>query len=277
VCYVNSATRRSKLIAEAMRDGFKRHGIPCTTATGLAVIEADICVAYGWVHEQIFNRYRKAGGHYLYVDLGYWHRKPGGKQFAGYHKVSLDGWCPLQTMLRNCPADRFNVLNVPVKSMGTSGRHVVVAGMSAKSASDHGLGAESWERRAIATIKSASPRFASNIIYRPKPSWKKSRRIEGAGICDINKPIDDVLEGAHMLVTHHSNAAIDALVNGVPIYCEKGVGSVLSTARLEDVETPRIPTDSERMALLHDIAYTQFTPMEMRDGVVWDQYREMIK
>ena len=122
---------------------------------------------------------------------------------------------------------------------------------------------------AIETLAKASRR---EIVYRPKPSWKQARAIDGASYAKEGQ-IESILDGAHALVTHHSNTAIDAIAAGVPVHCETGVGSILSTVSLDDVENPRVPSDAERLSLLQDVAYLQWSIAEMRSGVCWDYLR----
>ena len=73
---------------------------------------------------------------------------------------------------------------------------------------------------------------------------KKSRVFLGAGDCELRKaselqqrfpgrsiivrqkraqvPIDQALRGASLVVCHHSNCAVDAIIAGVPFECEDG-------------------------------------------------------
>lgn len=269
-CYADPKNRRSAHIATAMREGFMRSGIESGIYTELKGIQGDIAVGYGWNQRAVFDAYKDAGKHFIYIDLGYWLRKTPELRLEGYHKLSVDHWCPGVKMRRGCPPDRFNALYVPVRPWRSKGDHIVVAGMSAKSALDHGLAPEQWEQAMIARLSGPRP-----IIYRPKPSWTDATQLSGAELSQ-NQPIEQILINAHALITHHSNAAIDSLTAGIPFYCEKGVGSPLSTVDLEDIENPKFPDDKDRLQLLHDIAYTQFNVAEMRNGECWAQIKDLI-
>jgi hypothetical protein len=272
VCLRNEDGGRSRHIAEALAEGFRRHGYQVATTYAYGAVQGDLVAAYGWRNAPVFQAYKAAGAHFLYVDLGYWNRKPSNGPRDGHHKVSLDDWCPTACMRRGCPDDRFRALNIEVRNT-RPGRNVLIAGMSAKSAAHHGYAPDQWEKAAIAELQRATPR---PLVYRPKPSWQGAVPLPGAGYSVGNVPLADLLAGAHMLVTHHSNAAVDAIVAGVPVYCEKGVGSLLSTASLSDVEAPRRSSDAERRALLADISYCQWTPAEMRSGICWDYMRGLL-
>lgn len=270
-CYTADLSRRSEHVAKAMRDGFVRHGIDVAIYKSFDMVRGDVAVAYGWSHQSVFSAYRERGLHFIYIDLGFWLRKPRNASLDGYHKVSLDDWCPTAKMRRGCPADRFNALGVKV-SQQSSGDHILIAGMSEKASIHHGLLPSEWEKQAVATLQSVTGR---RLVYRPKPSWRGAVELAGADF-STKETIEEDLVGCHALVTHHSNAAVDAIVAGVPVYCQKSVGSLLSTSDLATIEHPYRPADAERMQFLHDVAYVQYTPAEMRSGLVWDQLRSRV-
>ena len=274
ICYAMRDSGRSVHVAKAMVAGFQRHGIPAELSIGVSLKQGDIAVGYGWIQKRVFDSYAARGGRFLYVDMGYWHRKPVGNPRGGYHKVSLDAWCPSAHMGRGLPSDRFSQLNIPLASRGL-GQAIILAGMSAKSAIHHGLCSEQWERDTLLRLQAISKRA---VYYRPKPSWLGKKPISGTEFDGGERAISERLQNdAHALVTHHSNAAIDALVAGVPYYCEAGVARPLSAPTIEALETAEPPADSERRQLLADIAYCQWTPDEMRSGACWDYFKGLVK
>jgi hypothetical protein len=276
VVYVDRAFERSVHIARALSAGLRRHGIEPLERERHTRVEAEYAVAYGWKHHEGLRAHRDAGGHFLYVDLGYWHRKPVGQMYDGYHKVVLDDWCPTLRMRHGCPTDRFDRLGLRVLSgrPPVAGGHIVMAGMSPKSAAHHGFKTDQWELQTIKTLRQHSAR---RIVFRPKPSDTRAVPLSGASLQRAGT-IDSALTGAHLLVTHHSNSAVDAMRLGVPHYCERGVGQLLSIPSLEETERAAVPAPREtRMALLADIAYCQWLPAEMASGECWAYYREMMQ
>jgi hypothetical protein len=175
-------------------------------------------------------------------------------------------------MRRGCSDERLRALGVEAKD-AKAGQSIVIAGMSAKSAADHGFAPSQWETETIQLLQSLTRR---PLVYRPKPSWQGATPIPGATYSTERKPIEEVLADAHMLVSHHSNAAVDALAAGVPTYCLKGVGSLLSTASLAEIEAPRLPSKELRRQFLADVAYCQWTPDEMRSGACWDHMKGLL-
>ncbi len=165
------------------------------------------------------------------------------------------------------PSDRFLEFGIPIKPWRSDGKHVVVVGMSGKGAVAEGFGAQQWERHAIERLRQLTRR---PIVYRPKPSWIGARPIPGS-IWMKEQPIDEVLEDAYAVVTHHSNFAVEAILAGVPAICPFGVASVMSAKYLEDIDNLPRPDGREQWAA--DIAYTQYSLAEMHSGAAWQYLR----
>ena len=77
-----------------------------------------------------------------------------------------------------------------------------------------------------------------------------------------------MLTGAHALVTHHSNMALEALAFCVPYYCESGAAAALSI-KLSELENPPMPFYADRWQLLSNVCYAQWNVAEMRSGEAW--------
>lgn len=215
---------------------------------------------------------RKEGRTAVVLDLGYWCRKAGGR-FEGYYKVSVNDNHPMYILGQDVPADRFERLGVRVRPMRQESRpddFVLVAGMSRKACWAYRLGFEEWERAAIERLRAETRR---RIVYRPKKSVVLDATRLGDGYSPPSEPLHRALERAHILVARHSNAALDALVAGVPCLVEHGIAKALST-EWGSVESPRIPTDEERMALFARAAYAQWTLAELGDGTAWRFLRD---
>lgn len=270
VCLRSEERSRAQHIADAMVEGFRRHGIAVNVEAKATAVNGDLVVGYGWRSEPVFTAYQRAGARYLYLDLGFWERKPKSAVREGYHKVALDSWCPRGTMCRGCPSDRFDRFGIPLVS-GGNGSNVIVAGMSAKAAGSHGLAPHQWEQLAIGRLQPTGV----PIVYRPKPSWHAARPLPGAAY-SVDEDIKDALGKARLLVTHHSNAAVDAIVAGVPVYCETSVGALMSTPNLTDVVNPRRHSEAERRQFLADVAYCQWNVAEMRSGACWDHVKGLL-
>lgn len=275
VIFHDAANPRSRRIAEAMRAGIRLAGDEVELATAYfgRGVQGDVAIAYGWnTWHQAFEAYRAAGRHFVYIDLGFWGRKPKGRRLEGYHKVVVDAWHDEAFRVGN-PPDRYAASGPPVQPfrIDDGRRYIVVAGMSAKSARTHGLQPEEWERWAIREIRRHTDR---PIVYRPKPSWADATVLPGAGYSPPSETTASILGRAYAVVTHHSNLAVDAVIAGVPVFAKTGVAAAVSMRALEEIDNPPFPDD--RRPWLADVAYCQWTPAEMEAGLCWRHIRPQV-
>lgn len=255
-------SKRALHVAKAMRDGLRRQGVAVEVYTGFDRVRADVAVAYGWVHEPVFSTYKLAGAHFVYWDLGYFRRDG----HEGHHRIAVDDWDVIHNMAQMCPDDRWLALRVERGAPNAGAGDVILAGMSDKAAGTHGFRPGEWERRTEKHVRELAPEV--RVVVRPKPS----RRDRGVA------PIAEALKSARALVTHHSNAALDALVAGVPCFAAKGAGKLLSPRVLthQFLTAPEMPDPVAVDRLLADVAYAQWTPAEMRSGAAWEHVRRLI-
>lgn len=216
----------------------------------------------------IFAWFRDRGRAAVYVDLGYFGRREGGR-FAGYHKITVNARHPdAYFQSPKHPDDRFSRFGVQVQPWRDTGRHILLAGMSDKGALAEGYLPNEWEELAIAELLKHSHR---EIRYRAKPSWKWAKPLKGTTWCDPKGNLADDLEDCWAVVTHHSNVAVDALLAGIPVFCWGGVAARFGLQNLDAIESPYFPTGREQWAA--DIAYTQWSVAEMREGKAWRHLR----
>ena len=264
IVYVG-AGKRATVVGAAMAAGLKRCGVKVRTrpSDAYAGVEGDLAVFYGLEGNlAALADYPAAGGHAVYVDLGYWQRHAGGR-YAGFHRVAVDGRHPAPHLSRRQKtAARLHGLGVRVAAWRPASGHILLAGMGAKAARYVGFAAEEWERAAIAALRTTTDR---PITYRPKPSWTAARPIEGCGYSHPLSPLafDDVFA----VVTHHSNTAIEGLAAGVPAFCRQGPAAALALQDLAKIETPWRPEDRERW--LANLAWCQWSVAEMAAGDCW--------
>jgi len=218
---------------------------------------ADIAIGYGWAFPDVLMRYPQ----FVHVDLGWWGRKPLGDPTGGFHKVAVNARDPSAYFRSGMPRDRFSHFMLSVKPWRTEGTHVLLAGTSAKSAATRGMTAFEWELKAQAQIR----RFTNRpITFRPKPSFAGARPLDGCLYSPPHQSLDDALKDCWAIVTLHSNVAVDGLVAGIPAFGGEGIAQAVSSGDLGELEMPRFPQD--RIEILSDLAYSQFTPDEMASG-----------
>ncbi len=260
-CHFDPSSRRSKSVAKSMALGAKALGIPAKAVAHFASVEGDVCIAYGWGNPGLFDAYRRHGGKYVYVDLGWWGRKPATDVLGGYHKVVVNGREPNAYFRANMPGDRFAHTGLQIAPWRQYGHHLLVAGMSEKSARTRGWEPQQWE---TATIKELAQIYPFRpILYRPKPSWTGAWPIPGAAYSPATVPIEDALLGCFGVVACHSNVSVDALLAGIPMWVGDGVAREFNT-RIDQFDN--FERRDDRQQLMNDIAYVQWTTAEMASG-----------
>jgi hypothetical protein len=273
IVFYRGASRRSAVIERAVRSGLQRHGAYMTAVDQSAYQEpdADVAVFYGLAGnlKRLQRAYVAAGLKTVFFDLGYWCRE--GE--TGFYRVVLNALHANAYFQRiKHGPERFSRFGIETKPFTRSGSHVLLCGMSAKAAWVYDLEPQQWERAAVATAHACSLR---EVRYRPKPSWLEASPIaDSTWAPSVGRPIDEELAGAWACVSHHSNAGLDALIAGVPVFAIDGLAAALGRSDVHLLEDPRIVDEGERDQLLFDAAHTQYSVPEIADGTLWRYLRD---
>lgn len=220
---------------------------PVTLLPGLAI-------AYGILRGtgEIIKTAEEHEHPYLYVDHSFFPKTRSNVMkgdWSGYLRLIKNGRYIHD--VGDVPGDRFASLKVPVKPWRKTGESVVIAPMS-RFVAHHEFGsteaAKIWLQRTIESLTQVTDR---RIVIKPK---------------DDVKPLKQVLkdEKAWCLVTHDSMAAVEAAVQGVPVFTSKeNAAAPVANFEWNRIEAPIMP---EREQWLHNLAYMQFTGQEIVSG-----------
>lgn len=196
------------------------------------------------------------GRTWYYADNGYFlpgKRKP---ERGGYIRVTRNAMQHDGT--GKFAADRWARLNLDIKPWRKSGSHIIVCPLARLLAVILGVDADRWLKETLATLKLHTNR---PIRVRKKMSYREAVAIGGV-------PLSEDLKGAWALVTHSSNAAVEALLAGVPVFCTDPCGAYrMGLPDLSRIEAPIMPDDREQWAW--NLAAAQWSLDEMRDGTCW--------
>lgn len=265
--------RRSNAVCDAMAIGIRQVGdhVVRLSDEHPQATQFDAAVFYGLAGNlpQIMEAYRSTGRYAVHIDLGYWARKTDNR-LSGYHKIVVNDRHPTAYFQKRFHIhDRILRFGVRPRPWSKDGRHIVLAGMGAKASISLGFQPEEWERGMLAEIREHTDR---PIVYRPKPSWREAAPIEGTIFSSAEEPLTTALANAHALVTHHSNAAVDSIVAGVPAFCWYGVAVPMSGQNISTIEDPLRPEGREQW--LADIAWCQWSIREMGRGLPWRHLKD---
>lgn len=269
--------KRSQAIGKAIFEGVianKDTPIIRRAATFDGVVDCNIAIFYGLRGNlmNVYDAYKKEGRTAILVDLGYWNRAEGGK-LSGYHKVTVNNFHPNAYFQKIKHGDnRFKRLGVKIKPRQTSGHSILVAGMSEKAAGVYNYGPQEFEEKIIKNVRGTTVR---PIIYRPKPTWLDAKPIKGTIFSPPEQSLDVALSKSALVITHHSNVAIDAILAGVPCrVLGDGVGKAVSDVNECFDKEFYFPDDEKRQQWLNDISYVQWKVEEIRNGLMWRHLKE---
>jgi hypothetical protein len=166
---------------------------------------------------------------------------------------------------------RATRLGITLKPWRKSGGHIVVCPPGHLFGATFGFSADAWIEKTVETLKQHTDR---EIRFRMKTSWNDAkpvdiiRRSTGKPKTSVTTPLSEEIRDAWALVTHSSNAAVEAVVAGIPVFCTEPCGaSAMGLSDLSKIESPR--TDGDRENWVGVIAANQWMLAEMRNGKAW--------
>lgn len=252
-------SRRARPLLDALHKSAKEFGFDAFQNAVYG--PCDILVMYGMGGARQFPvaiRHLAQGKTLITFDVGYWDRNYRHRKW----RVSINGFhCHDYIFLGERPSpDRFIESGLKVYPDKIQDGPILLVGNGPKS---NAVGADGWAAKKSKEIKKLFPGL--KITYKPKPK----RPIEPGVKFDFvtHEPIDDALKKVSLVVTRHSNVAVDACRLGVPVVCEDGAAASIYPARLSDYKNQ--PDLTMRLEFMHRIAWWQWSTREIRDGKFW--------
>jgi hypothetical protein len=205
------------------------------------------------VRASVMARHVAGGGHAICFDLAYWDRE---KKV----RLSIDAAHPAAWVMRqDCPRERFIADRVPVSDKWKATGPVLIAGIGDKARVQYG--AQTVDRWEAEMLRACQERWPGRpVLYRKKKAW--SPVPADAQIAPL-RPIDEALNGVSLLVTWHSNVAVDAIRNGIPVVCMDGAAAAVCPSVLGVDDPQPLPADV-RDRFLGNLAWFQWAPHESR-------------
>lgn len=197
----------------------------------------------------IIDKWRARGRRWIYWDRGYARRVfatwlPRGES-GGYYRWHFEHY--QLSAIRDVPDDRWKALRIEVTPWAKGGKHIVIAAPTFPYSAFHH--SERWTDETIDALSRATDR---PLMVRFKSS---------------TRPLAEDLKGAHALVAHGSNAAVEAVIMGCPVFVDKSSAAALvGKSDVSDIEKPIYP---ERQPWLNALAYSSFNEEELCNGVLW--------
>lgn len=224
-------------------------------ASLLASLPNDIIPIVGCQPEStsLIAQWRTTRRKWIYWDRGYCDRifatcLPTGDA-GGYYRWHVNSFQMMS--VRGVPFDRWRALKTEktVRPWQRNGRHIVIAAPTRTYCQFHKC--ENWIAETIDALARVTDR---QLVIRDKEQY-------------IRRPIQKDLEGAHALITHGSNAAVESVILGCPVFVHPdSAAALVGKTDLKEIEKPIYP---DRESWLKSLAYCQYTERELIDGTLW--------
>jgi len=198
----------------------------------------------------------------IFVDMPYFHRWLPGQDLEKSNWRFIAGGVHNGDKL-NVTIDRFESFNIKVKPWQMNGEHILVCPSSnSMTLHLHGMTAQDWVDIIVKRLKEQTNR---PIRVRHKP---RKNGTSGPSVADT--PIEKDLEGCYALVTSGSLTAVDALINGVPVFSSSpNFCPAAWCTNLSDIENIKY---FDRESLFANLAWKQFSIDEMKNGFCHEHF-----
>lgn len=214
----------------------------------------DMVVVWGQVYASadIMRDCAERGIDFYQIDNGYFLGARG--KWSGYYRVTKNAL--VQNRILKRKAERFLRLGITLKPYREDGNGICIAIPGENYGKYKGLDLHSWRLKTEIMLKELTMR---KIYIR-----EKVREPSLADYLHSNR--------IHALVTHSSNAAVDALIEGFPVFCEPECAAApVGNLSIDLIEYPVMP---DRTEWAYSLAYCQFTLAEFESGYAWKILRE---
>lgn len=204
-------------------------------------------VFYGVVGiEHLLRQAIDEGRTFYYGDNGFFDRTRGTHFRFGRNSLQFSG--------ETRPSwERWNALNIEIRAWRQTGKHIVVVEQS-----EHFMrlvGKPDWLEETLADLRTFTSR---EIVVRP---WTSNKKFASASL-------HEDLREAWALVTYSSSAAVEAVLDGVPVFVGGDCAAApMASGTLESIESPETPKGRKSWAA--GLAGLQWTLEELRRGDAW--------
>lgn len=200
---------------------------------------------------ELIRKCEMARRDYLHCDLGYFRRSNHGRgDFSGYYRVTKNGfqrdWDENE---KEFPSDRWDKLRISLRPWKKTGKNVILVPPSMNWGQFEGIFPPKWVENVTSVVRNHTDR---PILVSNKHS----------------EPLSKQIEDAWCVIVHNSNAAIEALIEGVPVFTTgESAAWIMGLDDLSKIENPLRDVDRERY--FRALAYEQFTLAEFLSGEAW--------
>ena len=193
---------------------------------------------------------------FYYIDSGYF----GNQKYA----QNPNGWKLYHRIVKNNlqhsglvdrPADRWQQLGINIKPWKRRGSEILIIVPDEKPCKVYGTDSMSWLDQTVSIIKQHTDR---TIVLRTRDPHRRNR-----------KTFSEALVNTYAVVAFNSNAATEAVINGVPAFVTAPCHAAqpVASTDLTKIETPYYPDQDLVFKWACHLSYGQFHIKELKSGV----------
>lgn len=188
-----------------------------------------------------FDSVLESGQDYYYGDHGYFNR-------FQYYRCTKNAM--QHTGKGDAGPERFNALGIKIQPWRTTGKYILICPPDEIFGKYIGINTFQWLKNVRKIIRQYTHR---QFIIRDRTT-KKSLQYD--------------FSHTWAVVTHMSNIAVDAVINGIPVFCTGPCAGL--TMGLSDLSRIESPVKPNREQWLYNLAANQWTLDEMKRGILWE-------
>tara|TARA_Y100000592_G_C5473955_1_gene321127 strand:- start:1726 stop:2598 length:873 start_codon:yes stop_codon:yes gene_type:complete len=248
-------------------------------------VNADVAVIWSVLwrgrmegYRPIWEKYRQQGKPVIVLEVGGLKRNESFK--IGINGINRDADFANQEF----DDKRWPLFNLNFKPWNPTGEIIVICGQHDHSEQWKGLprmGA--WISQQIQEIRKYTTR---PILVRPHPRNQIQFKENDFTNVKVRHPKRDfrtyddtdfkaTLERTWAVVNHSSNPAMEAVINGVPVFVsESSLCHDVGNIKLADINTPAMPN---RKIWANKLAYTEWFEDEIRQGLPWTRIKKRLE
>jgi hypothetical protein len=229
-------------------------------------------------YKKIWNHYRSQGKPVVVLEVGGLRRNESFK--IGINGINRDADFANQEF----DGKRWPIFKHELKPWNPSGEIIVICGQHDASEQWKGLPRmEQWIAQQITEIRKYTTR---PILVRPHPRNHIQIKEENFQNVKIRFPKKDyrtyddtdfraTLERTWAVVNHSSNPAMEAVINGIPVFVsESSLCHDVGNTNLADINTPAMPN---RMNWANKLSYTEWFKDEIEQGLPWQRIKKRLE
>ena len=246
--------------------------------------EYDFVFIYGIVCRHYRDLCEEAGVNWIFFDKAVDRRriKQNPKRMA---RFSINSYLPLKhyEKFEDDPSRIRTITDfMPIRETEflETDSSVMFAGSSSKYHAWHDLvDPTKYAQEKVKNIQNVCNR---EIIYKPKPSWKHKVPVEGTifkegGILSVMVDKKDIKRPC-CLISHGSGILMEANFLGIPtIVLGESPVKKISRTRIEDIDSPYIPTLEEKYKIANAVSFFQWNAREIESGEMWNYLKPVFE